>query len=199
MTRRRRPRYRAVNWRTLAVVAAVAAVLVLLEHAGLLQTGRDDLQRYDGQSFVVASHVDGDTFRLAAPDRRKATTTVRLWGVDTPETRKPNTPVQHYGPEASAFTRRTVGQGPVRLRLVPGETRDRYDRLLAYVYLPDGRMLNALLVEQGYAYADPRYGHPHAVEFERAMRLARRQGWGLWAEVEPEELPYYLESRGPAR
>jgi micrococcal nuclease len=79
----------------------------------------------------------------------------------------------------------------VRLKLWEKETRDnqQYHRLLAYVYLPDGRMLNRALIEEGYGYADPRYDHPLKRDFQQAMDEARRQGRGLWREARPEDFP----------
>lgn len=194
-----KPRLRMGRRITPAAVLAVAALaaLVAIDRGGLLgKTRGDDLSRYDGKEFTVVHDVDGDTFGIDAPDRSAARTTIRLWGVDTPETKKPYTPVQHFGPEASESTRSLTSGRKVRLQLLPGHTRDKYERLLAYVFLPDGRMLNRVLVETGYAYADPRYDHPFKSEFMSLMNRARRDHLGLWAQPVPEDLPYYL--RQPA-
>lgn len=168
------------------------ALTVLADQAGLFGRSDDDLSRYDGRTFTVVRCIDGDTLAIDARDGWSASTTVRLWGVDTPETVKPDTPVQHFGPEASAFAKQLTLNQPVRLELVPQRTRDKYKRLLAYVYLPDGRMLNLLLVETGHGYADPRFDHPYRMRFSQAMQQARRAGLGLWAEARPPDLPNYL-------
>jgi micrococcal nuclease len=151
-----------------------------------------DLDRYHERTAYVVRVIDGDTLDVDIPDRDHATTRIRLWGVDTPETVKPEHPVEHFGPQASAFTRRAVLDKTVRLELQPHDTRDKYGRLLAYVYLPDGRMLNRLLVETGHAWADPRYEHRERTAFARLQKQARREKRGLWKDATPADLPYYL-------
>jgi micrococcal nuclease len=99
--------------------------------------------------------------------------------VDTPETVKPGTPVQCYGPEASAFDHRRVEGRTVRL-VFDRERRDAYDRLLAYVYVR-GDFLNAELVRLGYARTltiPPNTGH--AGQFARLEMRAGNAGRGLW-------------------
>ncbi len=127
--------------------------------------------------FFVTRVVDGDTIVVEINNRQE---TVRLIGVDTPETKKPNTPVEPYGPEATAFTKGIVEGKRVRLELDVQE-RDRYGRLLAYVYLPDGTFLNAELLRQGYARVltippNVRY----AEMFLALEREARENNRGLW-------------------
>jgi micrococcal nuclease len=63
--------------------------------------------------------------------------------------------------------------------------------LLAYVFLPDGRMLNSVLVAEGYGYADPRYEHRYKASFARLQRQAMEARAGLWKDVRNEDLPYY--------
>ena len=194
---KKRRRQTAKRWiRRGAVLLLVLAGLRLADLAGLFGWAGSDLSRYDGKRFDVAANVDGDTLDVELPDRRRGTPTtrVRLWGVDTPETKRPDTPVQHFGPESSAFTTQHTAGKQVRLRLTQRRTRDSYERLLAYVILPDGRMLNRLLVAEGYAYADTRFNHPYHHEFLSAMTRARRQGLGLWAGVDPADLPAYLRA-----
>jgi len=180
------------RWKKVALLLVIAAAAMLADRMGVFGRGpQDDLVKYDGQEFHVIKVVDGDTVDIDFSDHPRENTRIRLWGVDTPETVKENTPVQHYGPEASAFTRKNILYQRVRLKLEPGNTRDRYGRLLAYIYLPDGRMMNRMLVEQGYAYADPRYDHPFRKEFLQLEAAARREKRGLWKDVPPSELPYY--------
>lgn len=103
----------------------------------------------------------------------------RLIGVDTPEVYGR---VECYGREASAFTKSVLPPG-TRVRYELGvEPRDRYDRALAYVWLPDGRFLNLLLVRRGYAQVltiPPNVDH--ADRFLAAQREARESGRGLWS------------------
>ena len=121
----------------------------------------------------MVSVTDGDTVELAALGK------TRLIGVDTPEVYGGR---ECYGPEASAFTKRLLtSAGRVAYRL-GAEPRDRYGRALAYVWLPDGRLVNALLVERGYA--TPLAIAPNtrlAPSFAAAARRARRARVGLWA------------------
>jgi micrococcal nuclease len=120
--------------------------------------------------------VDGDTIEARIGGEVED---VRLIGVDTPETVKPGTPVQCFGPRASDFThRRLEGQ---RVRLVFGvERRDVYGRLLAYLYLR-GRFFNPILVRRGLARTltiapNDRF----APRFRRLELAAARTGRGLW-------------------
>ena len=127
-------------------------------------------------TVYVTRVVDGDTVEVRLDGREED---VRYIGVDTPETVKPDTPVQCFGPQASAFNHRLV-EGR-RVRLVFGEERrDVYGRLLAYVYLGD-RFVNAELVRRGLARTltippNDRY----ADRFKRLEIAAARAGRGLW-------------------
>jgi micrococcal nuclease len=177
----------------LAVVVFASLLLVGADRAGFFgSTPLGDMDRYDGRTFTCVKVVDGDTLDIAAPDGGRPHTRIRLWGVDTPETVKPNAPVDHFGPEASRFTREQTLGRPVRVELLAHGTRDKYGRLLAYVHLPDGTMLNRRLVAGGYGYADPRFEHRHQGEFSREMRAARDARRGLWQDVQPHNLPHYL-------
>jgi micrococcal nuclease len=122
--------------------------------------------------------VDGDTFVADVGGRRER---VRVIGVDTPETVAPGRPVQPYGREASAFAEKELAGASVRLA-GDVEPRDRYGRLLAYVWLPDGTFWNALLAAEGYAQQltiPPNVAY--ADLFRRLVAEARRDGRGLWA------------------
>ena len=148
----------------------------------------------DGIATVVAV-VDGDTVDVEIGRR---TERVRLIGIDTPETKRPDTPVECYGPEASAFTESLLPAGTeVRIeRDVVG--RDDYGRLLGYVHLVgDGvgngsigngslddtdAFVNMEIVEQGFAR--PLTIEPNSTfarEFASAARRAERNDLGLWA------------------
>jgi endonuclease YncB( thermonuclease family) len=194
----RRQRYaaRRAGW-------ALAAAMLLLglyagDRVGLF--GRapkpvgEDYIRYNDKFFRVVHVVDGDTLDVDEPDGGKPATRIRLWGVDTPETKAPNKPVQHFGPEASAFTARMCEGKTVRLQLLSGKTRDNYHRLLAYVVLADGTMLNSELIRQGYGYADPRFDHPQKTQFREIQARARQGRLGLWKDLKPADLPYYMSN-----
>lgn len=130
---------------------------------------------------TVKRVVDGDTFEIASGDK------VRMIGVDTPETVKPNHPVEPYGKEASAFTKQMLAKKQVLLRF-DIEPRDKYGRLLAYVYLPDGTFVNEKLIREGYARImtiPPNVRH--ADLFLQAEREAREQDRGLWRKETPRK------------
>jgi micrococcal nuclease len=122
---------------------------------------------------TVVRVVDGDTLVLDGGER------VRLIGVDTPESVDPRRPVQYFGKDASAFTRRVI-EGR-RVRLERGwEKRDRHGRTLAYVFRDDGLFLNAEIIRQGYGHALTRFPHPHLEAFRALERQARDSRRGLW-------------------
>jgi micrococcal nuclease len=160
----------------IAVLAAFAA--------GRLSGAPDDGASTPGdqRSARVVRVVDGDTIvvRLAGRDER-----VRYIGVDTPETVKPRTPVQCFGKKASAANRRLVGGRTVEL-VTDVEERDRYGRLLAYVYrAPDRLFVNAELIRGDFA--SPMTIPPNvrfADRFTALARKAREDGKGLWSACE---------------
>ena len=129
----------------------------------------------------VTRVVDGDTFEARVGDEVED---IRLIGVDTPETVKPDTPVQCYGPQASDFTHHLLEGRTVRL--VPGvEQRDIYGRLLAYVHLGD-RFVNAMLIRRGLARTLTIPPNDRYAPFLRRLELrASRAGTGLWGACGP--------------
>ena len=151
-----------------------------------------DFGRYHNRTFVCTYVVDGDTLDVGVPDGTKAQTRIRLWGVDTPETAKSPGGERYFGPEASAFTKSLVRDEPVRLELVAADTRGKYGRLLAYVFVGDV-MLNEALLEQGYAYADRRFAHPRRERFIQLEKRAQKQKVGLWANVTFDKMPEWRQ------
>ncbi len=161
-------------------------------------TEGSDHQRYHDREFFVTGVVDGDTLDIDALDGNKLTTRVRLIGVDTPETKKPGAPVMYYGPEAYEFARLAADGKLVTIWLdSAGGTRDRYGRLLAYVRLPDGRVLNEELLAGGFAYAELRFKHGSYQKYVQLEASAMRNEKGLWRDVRREQLPDWLQKRKP--
>ncbi len=124
--------------------------------------------------------VDGDTIDVTIHGQRER---VRLIGIDTPETKKQNTPVQCFGPEATTFaTSLLPADTPLHLER-DVVARDDYGRMLAYVYLGgDGTFVNLRIIREGYARPltiPPNVAH--ADEFVAAARLAEADSIGLWA------------------
>jgi len=158
-------------------------VLLLAAAGFVLLSGRDNGGSGGGsENATVIRVVDGDTVVVSLAGRSER---VRFIGVDTPESVKPGTPVQCYAKAASAETEHLLDGRRVSLRY-DAERRDRYGRLLAYVYRrDDGMFVNAELVQRGYARTltiPPNVAH--ADLFARLAGDARRRGRGLWRTCE---------------
>ena len=126
--------------------------------------------------YLCTRVVDGDTIIVNVNGKEER---VRLIGVDTPETKHPSKPIEYFGKEASAFTKSMVEGKKVRLDY-DQEKRDRYGRLLAYVYLEDGAFLNAEIVKQGYGFAYTRFPFKYINDFREYEKEARENDMGLW-------------------
>jgi micrococcal nuclease len=131
---------------------------------------------------LVTRVVDGDTIVVAGVG------TVRLIGVDTPETVDPRTPVQSFGKEASEFTGRMAQGKVVRLEF-DVQRKDKYERTLSYAYLPDGTFLNAEIVKQGFGHAYTTYPFRYLEQFKQFEREARAAKRGLWATGQTAPVP----------
>jgi len=155
-------------------VLALAVVGWFLNHYGVIEAIRPGtVSEASGQRLVVRV-VDGDTLVLDNDER------IRLIGVDTPETKHPARPVEPLGPEASAFTRRVVEGKLVTLRF-DRKKRDRYQRLLAFVFIGE-RCLNEELIRAGFSRCMTRYSFDTSMKkrflaAESEARVARR---GIW-------------------
>ena len=123
--------------------------------------------------------VDGDTLLFGTGER------VRLIGVATPETKHPSKPVEQFGKEASAFTRKMVEGKRIRLEYDPSNAarghKDQYGRTLAFIFLEDGTLLNAEIIRQGYGHAYTQFPFSRMEEFRRLESEAREARRGLWA------------------
>jgi micrococcal nuclease len=156
------------------IVAVVLLAVLRPDLGGLL--GADGGEEAGRASAYVVRVIDGDTIEVRLGDQRED---VRLIGVDTPETVKPGTPVQCFGPQASHFTHRLLEGKRVRLALGV-EQRDIYGRLLAYVHL-GRRFVNALLIMRGLARTLTIPPNDRFAPLLRNLELrAARSGRGLW-------------------
>ena len=150
----------------IGVVILVGGMLALITEA-----------QFEPIEATVIRVIDGDTIRVRV---RGKVHTVRLIGVDTPETVHPTKTVQHFGAEASAYTKAALEGKTVTLaKDRTGDTVDRYGRLLRYVLL-DGDNFNARLIREGYAHAYRRFPFSKRTEFIQLEDQARRRGIGLW-------------------
>lgn len=138
--------------------------------------------------YQVAEFDDGDTIVVDMNGRQEK---VRFIGVDTPETKDPRKAVQCFGQAASDFTKNLIGDQPVRLEADPTNTnRDRYSRLLRYVYLPDGTLVNLEIIRAGYGFAYTSFPTEKSEEFKTAEKEAREAGRGLWTACRPSPNQY---------
>ncbi|OHA58453.1 MAG: hypothetical protein A2571_01585 [Candidatus Vogelbacteria bacterium RIFOXYD1_FULL_44_32] len=132
-------------------------------------------------SYQVVKVVDGDTVVVNINGK---TETLRLIGINTPETVDPRKAVECFGKEASAKAKSLLAGQTVRLEADPSQgERDKYNRLLCYVFLADGTNFNKLMISQGFAY-EYTYNLPYKyqAEFKLAEREARELKKGLWAD-----------------
>ena len=142
------------------------------ENNSVQETG-DDRQSFVGE-FKVTRVVDGDTIEIEGGER------VRYIGIDTPETVDPRKPVQCFGVEASNKNKKLVMGKTIRLEKDTTD-RDKYKRLLRYVYVGD-TLINLELVRQGFAYS---YSYPPDIHYQEQIVAAQREAEesknGLWA------------------
>jgi micrococcal nuclease len=158
-------------------------VVTVLAAASVLGWWFGDQRRAADQQYRVVQVLDGDTIVVRRAGARDET--IRILGVDTPETHHPTKPVQCYGPEAAAYTTRRLFGKLVRLE-DDVERHDIYGRRLAYVYV-GGVLYDRELLQRGYArllVIEP--NHAHAREMLDDELDARARRVGLWGACEGE-------------
>ena len=131
--------------------------------------------------YPVTHVVDGDTLIANVAGHE---VTIRLLGINTPETVDPRKPVECYGPEASAEGKKLlIGKEVYIERETNREAYDKYGRVLAYVRLPDGTFYNQFMVEQGYAreYTFNNEKYTYQKDFKKAQAGAQKGKLGLWS------------------
>lgn len=139
-------------------------------------------------TYRVTEFVDGDTIKV---DMNGKVETIRMIGVDTPETHDPRKAVQCYGQAAADYTKQLINNKPVRLEADPlGTNRDRYSRLLRYVYTSDNKLVAAESIRNGYAFAYTSFPFAKADEFRSYEKEAREAGRGLWGACQPKQNQY---------
>ena len=134
-------------------------------------------------SYRVTEFVDGDTIKV---DMNGKVEIIRMIGMDTPETHDPRKAVECFGHAAADYTKQIIGSGLVRLEADQLSTnRDRYDRLLRYVYTSDNKLVEAELIRNGYAFAYVSFPFSKLDEFRAYEKEAREQNRGLWSGCQP--------------
>ena len=139
---------------------------------------------------LITRVVDGDTIII---DGRES---VSLIGVDTPETKHPQRPVEYFGREATAFTRKMAGGKRIRLEFDRANMqiahKDRHKRTLANLFLEDGIFLNAEIIKQGFGFAYARFPFRYLNEFRRLEREAGEESRGLWGNTKANPAKFTL-------
>ena len=139
---------------------------------------------------TFVKHIDGDTSKFRINGQVKS---VRYLLIDTPETVKPNTPVQPFGKEASTFTKNALTHAhKIQLDFdKTGNKGDKYNRTLAYVYV-DGKDLNEELVKKGLARVAYVYkpNTKNEAKYLKAQEYAKNRHLGIWSK------PGYVTNRG---
>ncbi|MBP9817203.1 thermonuclease family protein [Candidatus Shapirobacteria bacterium] len=133
-----------------------------------------------GAPVKVDRVVDGDTIKVIIDNKIE---TVRLIGVDTPEVVDPRKPVQCFGKEASEFTKKLLENQSVILVSDPTQGNlDKYGRLLRYVYLPDGTLVNQKIIANGYGHEYTyRIPYKFQTQFKDSQKQAESNNLGLWS------------------
>lgn len=169
-----RRRFHRRPYRALAIGLALVALLVA-RYNWRAPLPPHPLEPLAEGTYAVERVVDGDTI-VVAPQA-----TVRLIGVDTPETVRPEHPVEPFGPEATAFAQAFLSGGAARLAF-DRERFDRYGRHLAYVWV-NGRMLNEELLRAGLARYEPQFRYSESVKgrFRQAQKQAQNAHLGIWS------------------
>lgn len=170
-----RRRLRQLVVALIALATAATGVMALPDKPVVVQPGVVQ------EGLTVVKVQDGDTFVVDINGQEE---TVRMLGLDTPETKDPRKPVQCFGLEASNWTKQRLAGRRVRLESDPSQgERDRYNRLLMYVWRDDGLFINQTLIADGFAHEYTYQSKPYKYQsdFQQAEQQARTESRGLWS------------------
>jgi len=160
---------------------SISATVGTISEVQEQQTETNNNQQETEKFYPITKVVDGDTLTINIDEQAQ---TVRLIGIDTPETVHPSKPVECFGVEASNKAKEILNNQSIRIEKDPAQgDYDKYDRLLAYVFLKDGTNFNKMMIEEGYGY-EYTYDLPYKyqAEFKQAEQQAKDQKKGLWAD-----------------
>lgn len=165
---------------SIVTVVGIIAASVLVSGVVRIIPAKKVVELPPQPGYYKVNYVhDGDTISVNMDGREEK---IRMIGVDTPETIKPNSPVECYGVAASNFTKQLLSNKTVRLESDPiNQNRDRYSRLLRYVYTQDGVLVNSFIIQQGYGFAYLSFPFTKAEEFRLAQVDARQHNRGVWS------------------
>ena len=162
-------------------VATETSTVVPVDTATEMVPAVEEVKKAE-ETFEVVRVIDGDTLTLNISGKKE---TLRLIGMDTPETVDPRKPVQCFAKEASDKAKAILTDKRVRIESDPSQgERDKYNRLLRYIFLENGTFFNKMMIEEGYAH-EYTYHVPYKYqsEFEEAETRARENKRGLWGDV----------------
>lgn len=166
-----------------AIVLVLAGVISLIKVYFAPETAPYNNTQDTTQNIKSGAHVervvDGDTLKVIDQGQEK---TIRLIGINSPESVDPRRSVECFGKEASAYIRSLAEDKDVEISLDTSQGEfDKYGRVLAYVFLTDGTSLNKKMIEDGYAF-EYTYHIPYLYqqEFKDAEKDARTHKRGLW-------------------
>jgi endonuclease YncB( thermonuclease family) len=182
-----------------AAMASETGTVVPSDTATEIVSAVEEVKKTE-ETFEVERVIDGDTLTLNMNGKKE---TLRLIGMDTPETVDPRKPVQCFAKEASAKAKEMLTGKRVRIEADPSQgERDKYNRLLRYIFLEDGTFFNKVMIEDGYAH-EYTYNIPYRYqsEFKEAETRARESKRGLWGDVcngDTMQSASSVESHSPA-
>lgn len=173
-----------ISRRTPLWLVFVILFVTIAQQQGWFGKAQQALPEVQPGYYRVTEFADGDTISV---DMNGTEEKIRFIGVDTPETQDPRVAVQCFGKAAAAYTKDLIGNNNVRLEADPiNSNRDRYNRLLRYVYLPDGRLVNAEIIRSGHGFAYTSFPFTKTDEFRNYEKEARDNNRGLWANCNPQ-------------
>ena len=143
---------------------------------------QDTASQGQQEVYEVLSVIDGDTFSVSVGGQKE---TIRVLGINTPETKYSSRGAECYGAEASEYAKLLLTGTQVLLTNDSSQdTRDKYNRLLAYVELPDGRDFGQVMIADGYAYEYTYHGNAYRKQsvYKNTQSIAQNEKKGLWAD-----------------
>ena len=179
----------------LYLILPLIIIFTIHEYNDLVYHWPYNMQPQNPEEAYVVKNIDGDTIKVRINGNEE---TIRMIGVDTPETVHPSKPVEFYGKEASNFTKALCPTGSTVYLTYDWDPRDKYDRLLAYVwYKRDDQWilhnLNLIVNGYGHAYTVFAFDEEYMALFVKAEQYAREKGYGLWRDYDS----LYKESEEP--
>src|SRR6056297_3152519 len=170
----------------LYLILPLIVIFTLHEYNDLVYQWPYSIKPENPQKAQVVKNVDGDTIKVRINGNEE---TIRMIGVDTPETVHPNKPVECYGKEASNFTKALCITGSTVYLTYDWDPKDKYDRLLAYVWYKRDEQwilhnLNLIVNGYGHAYTVFAFEEDYMSLFVKAEQYAREKGYGLWQDYD---------------